>query len=251
MPETEVIEFDDNGVPVGTTPEAAASEPAETAEPETEGTAPQGKYRIGERTFDKLEEAHAYASTHIEALETQTAIADAYRQGSLDARGGNGAAANVTPEPVPEDDINEEEFYANPKEFLKKFATDIKAKAVQTMDQQLSVKQQEEQIWSEFTQRHPDLADFRAEVEQFAGQNKTALSGISQTKGRGAGFDFVALKLREQFSKYAQAAKPKRVLSNGGAGVSPTSKGASVTPKPGEKKPLSFAEQIKLNRKVK
>lgn len=238
----EVI-FDESGQTIG---EVEASDQIEDIDSTEETTEAPHKYRIGDKTFATQEEALAYAQSQVSALETETQLADAYRQGLKDALKQPVTTETVTP---PQDDFDTEELYTNPKSFLDKFAQKIKTEARTEIEQKEAIRSESDQIWREFTERHPSLADFRSEVEDLVNQNLTEVRAVIGTKGRPAGYDYVATKLRSRFEAYANAVKPKRELSNSGGGASPTQKIVSVTSKKEDKKVLSFAEQIRSIRK--
>lgn len=227
--------------------EASAEGEAE----ETQTPAPtSGKFRIGDKTFATAEEALAYAESQVSTLETENQVADAYRQGLKDALNhAPNTPQNVTPQAEPESDLNNEEFYTNPQAFLHKYAQKIKTETRAEIEQRENLKAQSDQIWREFTDRHPGLADFRAEIEDFVAKNTTEVRAIIGTKGRPASYDWIATKMKSRFESYANAVRPKRTLPNGSAGASPSTKSAGVTPKPEAKKPLSFAEQLRSIRK--
>lgn len=211
--------------------------------------APAHKYRIGDQTFATQEEALAFAN---QAVELETQRADAYRQGLLD---GNISSANpgsgVTPPAAPAvPELNTEELYTNPQAFLDKFANKIKSETRNELSAADQMKAQSDQIWREFTDRHPALAEFRSEVEQFVQADTANVRAIINTKGRPASYDYIATKLKSRFESYATALKPKRALPNNAGGASPTQSAASgVTPKETAKKALSFSEQIRSIRK--
>lgn len=248
--------FDESGNTVEefeTQPEETAIEETEdqteTEETETPAAEP-GKYRIGDKTFDTQEEALAYATSQVSAIDTENQIADAYRQGLLDAQNKRGLQAqNVTPQENQEPELNADELYTNPQAFLEKYANKIKTETRAEIDQRDNLKAESDRIWREFSDRHPALADFRQEVEDFVSKNVTDVRAIISTKGRPASYDFIATKIKSRFQAYANAMKPKRELSNAKSDASPSSKAASVTPKPDPKKALSFADQLRTMRK--
>jgi len=246
-PVREVV-FDEGGqtVEVHEEPDPVA-EAAREATPEDGGAeevAAAPKIRIGDQEFSSQEDALAYA----QRLQSES---DAYQRGVQEAlQYQRGPGAGVTPEPVvPQSEENVEELYTNPQEFLKKYATKIKTEIIGEHTQRESLKAQSDQIWREFTDRHPALADFRSEVEDFVAKNTTDVRSLIQAKGRPASYDFIATKLKSRFESYASALKPKRELPNGGGGASPTAKAASVTPKPSTQKQLSMADQMRSLRK--
>lgn len=245
--------FDENGLTVSdetTAPEVVAAaaeapeveEAAEATEPESGGRT----YRIGDKTFANQAEALAYAESHVTALETEQQVADAYRQGIRDAASERPSAETVTPQA---DDLNTEELYTDPANFLDRFAKKIKTETQAELLQREATRNESEQIWREFTDRHPELADFREDVESFVERQQTEVRAVIKTKGRPAAYDYVATKLKSRFENYATALKPKRALANGSAGASPSGKPSSVTPKETPKKALSFNEQIRSIRK--
>lgn len=256
--------FDGNGNEVPETTETPASagalESPETPEefdnadePEAAGEVPEGegKYKIGSKTFKTVAEATAYAESQISALETDRQVTDAYRQGIRDAISQSQPAPAQT---EPEDDFDESEYYANPRDFLKKFAAKVETRVLGTVQQTAAQAAQAEAVWRDFGDRHPMYADkeFRGEIEGIANQHADTLKVIIATKGKDAAYDYCALKLKEKIDRYVQASKPSRKLSNASSGASPTPKGGGqggVTPKPAAKKPETFHEQIMKIRK--
>jgi hypothetical protein len=253
QPEQKVNVFDENGNTVEETmlqeDQPESYEAAQSDNTQEELVPEQPKYRIGDKWFSTQEEALTYAQSQVSALETETQVADAYRQGMRDALTHTPATESVTPAPAVEDDLDTDKLYTNPKEFLREYGQRIKTEAQSAIEQRESVRQQSDQIWREFTERHPSLADFRAEAEQFVDQNLTTVRAIIGTKGRPASYDFIATKLKSRFESYANAVKPKRELPNTGAGTTPGMRAASVTPKIGAKKPSTLAEQLRSIRR--
>lgn len=231
-------------------PEEAVEQevPAEEPEPEIPvPTAPLGKYRIGDRVFETQEAALEYAQSQVQTLEKEQLIADAYQQGI------RAASQQLQQPPVavtpPQDDFNPEELYTDPKAALEKYARKVKEETLNEVTYREQTRAQSEQIWNEFTSRHPMLAEFRSEVEDFAQKDMTAVQAIIATKGRPAAYDYIATKLKARAAAIAEAAKPKRELPNVSTAVSPGSKAPSVTPKAKQEKPLSMAEQIRNMKK--
>lgn len=205
------------------------------------------KYRIGDKEFATADEAHAFATSHISTLETERQLADAYRQGIQDGVRSDAPAPGVTPAVPAENEFDEQLYYADPAAFLKQFASQITNQVTTSITQTQAMKEASDRIWSDFSRRHPDLADFRNEVEGLAAQHLPELKVVNQTKGQPAGFDFIAMKVRSNFQRYAQAMKPSRQLANGKGGGSPSGT-SGVTPKVTAKKPLSFQEQVRSIR---
>lgn len=245
--------FDEQGNTVETVEvieEGATSAQEVSAEGgQTAAAAP--KFRIGDREFATQDEALAFAQSEVSTLQTETQVADAYRQGIRDAMAQNTAGApGVTPAVESAASvINTEEFYTNPAAFLDRYAQKIKSETFTELNNANSLKAQSDQIWREFTDRHPEMAEFRTEVENFVQADTSTVRGIISTKGRPASYDYIATKLKSRFETYSNALKPKRELPNTTAGASPSQKAAGVTPKEPPKKALSFAEQVRSIRK--
>lgn len=223
--------------------------PAQATDPvPVDAEAPVAKYRIGEKTFATQEEALAFAQSHVTTLETETQVANAYRQGIRDGlQPTTPAVQSVTPS-IPQ--ANVEELYTNPQEFLKKYGQQITEQTLATVQQQNAVKAQSDAIWGEFCNRHPEMSDFRAEVEGFVERNTQDVRSVIATKGRDASYDWITTKLKSQFARYAGATAPKRELSNSKQSASPISRSApSVTPLEPEKKTSTFADQLRSMRR--
>lgn len=243
--------FDDQGNEIAEEAEVIEEIPEETetedaAEPEAEG-----KYVIGDKSFATQEEAFAYATSRLKETEVELAVTDAFRQGVAAATGATAALGNVTPAPEPEDDFDETEYFADPKAFLSKFKAKTIAEARNIIQTETQTTATAERIWSEFSNRHPELADFRADVESFVEGNAEVLRALIATKGQAAAYDYAATKVKAEFQRRADALKPKKVLSNGGGGASTGTAPQNVTRKVDTKKPLSFAEQLRSIKKGK
>ena len=248
--------FDENGQTVeevAAAPEEPAHEEMQEVPAETEQPAQPsglGKYRIGDKYFQTQDEALAYAQSQVSALETEQQIANAYRQGVQEALTYQPQTdQNVTPPAAKQPEFDTDELYTNPQAFLDKYANRIKTETKAELEQRDQLRTASDQIWHEFTQRHPMLADFRREVVDFANINQTEVRAIIATKGRPAGYDYVATKIKSRFEAYANAVKPKRELPNATAGASPSNRASGVTPKQETKKPLSFVDQIRSLKK--
>lgn len=232
--ETEATDADDD-----------AEAQAAAAAAATNKDKPKGKYRIGDQYFNTIAEAQAFAT---QGESVPNSELNAYRQGILDASKNAPGAQNVTPAPVAGE--IDEEYYSNPAEFLRKRDERLKNETVQTVQQTLKAQQYGDQVWNEFSSRHSDLADFREEVDAWAAKNQDQLRAVVEAKGRNAGLDYVALNIKAQFQRIADATKKKRALPNAGAGASPGGARTNVTLKKDAKKILSFAEQVKSIKRV-
>lgn len=260
------VVFDENGQTVSETDELDAMTPAAPEEGGAPGEEPgdeevpnSPKYVIGDKTFATQAEALAYAQQNLTTLEREREITDAYRQGLIDAQQQSGASTLQNPQEPAEDDLladfSDDEFYSNPKEVLKKVVARTKEQTLAEQQRLNAQRDQDAQVWAEFTAAHPEMADYRAEVTDFVRANAQSVAAIANTKGSTAAYAFVAGKLKEQFSRYAKALGERKVLTRGGTpspsgqSAAGTGSGGSVTPKGGAKKPLSMAEQIRSIRK--
>lgn len=251
--------FDENGNTIPASMEHAAVEEvieqngaeSEVEEVEAEAANPApGKYKIGDKEFATLEEAHTYATSTLATREQDQLIADAHRQGMQEALQYVQTSANVTTPAVEQaPEFDEEKLWADPKTFLAEFAEKIQNKTLNTVNQQRALHDEGTRIWNEFSSRHPALADFKSEAEYFTSQNVDAIKAIRQTKGQAAAYDFIALKLREDFQRKANALKPAKQLPNASTASPSTSASPNVTKKPASKKPLKLADQIRTLKK--
>lgn len=257
MPAEKEVTFDENGNTLSETiteapePDADAPEESpETPEPAAAAAAAEGsgKYRIGNRRFDTQEAALEYAN---QTAEAGTSAADAYRQGVQEALAMRQAAdPGVTPAPKRfTEGLNIEELYTNADGFLEKYAAKIQDTTRAEVLRQQDDRDQSNQIWNSFTSRHPQLADFRTEVENVASFHAKQLRAITASKGQDAGFDYIATHLRSKFDRYANAIKPGRELANTKQTTPAASKASGVTPANAGKKQLSFSEQLRSIRK--
>lgn len=221
--------------------------PDETDLPEEDSPGPDdatdGKYRIGDKYFDSFEEAHAYATQMQNESTEPNSQFDAYRQGILDAQKATQNPESVTPEP--QNEFDEDLYFSNPGEFLKNYAQKIKQETAEEINQNLSMKEQSNQVWNAFTSRHPEFSDFRSETEAFVNQHVQEVQKIIRAKGPEAGYDWVALKMKENSRRLSQLSSPRKTLKNGSGGATPSNPPSSVTPKKSVKKRVSFAEQIR------
>lgn len=235
------------------TEEAEAGAEGEEAEGEGEGEGAagegeggEGKIKIGDMSFNSVEEAHAWASKQVGQEQDHTQEVNAYRQVIQEALRNPNGGENVTPA---KPQFDEEKLWANPQEFLQEFGNNIRQQTLDEINKANALKANGEAVWNEFTGRHPQLADFREEVEQFAAANTKELAALTKAKGRTATYDYIAVSLKAKFQRYADAQKPRRELPNGKGGTSPSGKGTGVTPTKPAKKPLSFSEQIRSIKK--
>lgn len=216
----------------------------EEAEPEAEAEAEAAeepkkaaKIRIGGRSFDNQEEAFAYA----EELEREKLAADAFRHG-LDTAAGQ-QKGNPQPEVPAEPEENfEEEFFSNPKEYLKKFADKIKTQVETTIEQKKSVRERNEETWKGFYSDYPDLEGSKDLVNMFLNQHWANIQHMDVKPG----LKIVADAVRERRRAILNELAPGIELPKTKATASPSGR-AGVTQKAAPKKDLNFAQQMRQN----
>lgn len=192
--------------------------------------------KIGDKVFKSEAEAIKYA----ESLEQDKLLAESYNMGVKEALALAQKPQDV--EPVVEENF-EETFYANPKEALTKMKEQAKQEAINI----IKAERAEEESWNEFSNKYPDLADSRVEVNRIMQENWDMLSKV---KDRQKAMDVLALKTRSYFDHIVEKRKPRTELPNKpGPAVSTGSQNApSVTPKQKSQEPLTMAQQLKSMR---
>lgn len=227
---------------------AVVADPEEDQDPDPDpvseaAPAAAHKYRIGDKTFATQAEALTYAEGQVQPASE----VDAYRQVLREAIAQVPRSPGITPA-VPAEE-NAEEIYTNPGEYLRKRDERIKSEVLQQVNAQSASVEADNRIWREFTDRHPDLTDFREEIVTLAGRIQPEVQAIGRTKGQGAAYDYVATKFKAQVERITAALRPKRALPNGATGGAAGNKVETVTPKTVLKKPSTMAEQIRNMRK--
>ena len=199
--------------------------------------------------FSSEAEALKWALSNKAQLEREKELADAYRSGISDSQVfTQGQFPQVTPKIEDEDPNFEERFYANPKEVLKELTAKAKREAFEELQRVTSARDIEREVWDKFTSAHPDLADFKEDVETIANhsQHKEIIQALVRTKGQEAAMNYVAQKTRAKFQAYAEAMKQKTVLPRGaGPGTTPTGSEKKVTLPKKEEKPMSMKDQLR------
>lgn len=212
--------------PAETEGEAAVTEPAAEEEP----------IRIAGREFKTTKEAFAYA----EELELTNKLAEAHSAGvreALDAQS-RATAPGATAEP---EDTFDAEFYANPKETLKKFKAEAKNEALAMMQ----AERNKENLWNEFLTENPDIR--RKDAERILHENWNTIGKLTDIA---AGKRLLAQKVRSEYDEITEIRKPRTTLSEKKAVVSPSGGASSgVTPKKKDETPLSFTEQMRKLKK--
>lgn len=223
---------------IQTAPEETTTE-EETTTPEPEGIQLDG------RTFATQEEAFQYLQT-----KNEEELAKAYHLGQQEASKlpqGHSQQEQETPTET-EDDFDEEEFYTNPKEALKKYGEKIYNKAVTDVQKNLTQKEIEAQTWNKFTELHPDLADFQEDVDSVASKHAKEIQILLQTKDEKAAMDFVARKTRAKFQAWAEKLHPTTEMPRTNARTS-SGTPQSVTPTKKESGPVDFTAQMRQHQK--
>lgn len=245
------VVFGDDGMEISAAdvnPEVA--EQAEEVSPEVDETpapaaaAEVGKYKIGDKFFATMQEALAYA----ESQEAQVSAADAYRQGMRDALASQPVPQSAAAIPEPEE-LNAEELYTNPDAYLRKRDERIKTEVLNQINSKQVQEEADARVWREFTDRHPELVEFREEITALAGRIQPEIAAVSRTKGQPAAYDFVATKFKAQVERQASVLKPKRELRNGAQSNPTGGKVETVTPKAPPKKASTMREQMLSIRK--
>lgn len=240
--EETTTEVEQDELPAGMTYGETEETPAED---ETEATDPDEGYDFGGGVkFKTQKEALAYQQELLRAKDLELAAANAYRQAAQDL-GQQHSNPNI-PQAQPEEDI-ETELYTDPKKLFEK----IEQRALTKMEAKLSAKEEDERIWRKFSDKHPDLADFRADLMGVVQENAEIVQGINKTRGQEAAMDWAAQKMRAKFERYNEMKKPKVELGKQKS-VTPPAGQTTVTTKKGEEKPLSMVDQLAmLNSKRK
>lgn len=229
--------------------EVAENTTEEVEQPETqqEEAAEQEEAAIiiGGKSFKSQKEALDWAQENISVLEQERIQADAYRQAVQDLRVTPQTQQSVTPT-AEEPAFNDEQFYANPGQTLAEIEERAVKKAEASITRKLQAREQDKEIWENFVNAHPDLEDFRDDVENFATQYADTVRTLSQTRGQRAAMDFVAQKTRAKFQAYYEKTKPKTILTKtGGVGSAPAGAPGSVTPQKKHDAPLSLVDQMR------
>lgn len=225
--ENEVSAEEADQIMAGATPGAASQGEIPKAEP---------KVKIGDREFATSEEAWSYA----QELEREKLAADAFRHGLETAQQvqlGNPQPAQAAPE---ESDSFDVEFYANPKEFLKKYGENIKSQVKTELEQQQSLKQKNDETWKQFYSDYPDLVSAQKLVQITLSENFDRLRHVN-TK---VALKEIADKVREERKRLVADLLPGTELKQVKQTASPGG-GHEVTRPQAEDKALSLVQQFR------
>lgn len=238
--ETEVDDEMDH-LPEASAPEAAPVQASSESE----------EVEIDGQRFANQKEAFNYLKSRVGQLETERLLDEARMEGRTEALQ---YIPQLTQQPIVpqsiEEEVNMDKFYEDPKGFMREYGQKIYEKVKNEVTQAQIVQQQQEQLWTTFTSKYPDLADFRSDVDAVANENAETIKALA-TRNKEKAMEFVALKTREKFQRYMEALKPTRNLPNtkqtvsagGNPGVTTTQKTSQVD------KPLDFTAQLRQFRR--
>lgn len=233
----------------------APETPAQEGAPDAEGSgggdagAEAAVVEIDGHKFKSEKEALSWALANKEKLENDRLVAEAYRTGIQDSLA---VMPTGAPAPPPEEDEGfEEKFYADPKKALaerdKRIEDRIINKIHTTQDQRDNAKK----VWEDFCALHPDLADFRTDVDLIASspQHAPVIAAKMRTEGDAAAMNYVAQKTRAKFQSYNEKAKASTVLPRGsGAGPTPSGGQKNIIQTKKTDKQISMSDQVRQLR---
>lgn len=216
--------------------EALPQVPGDGDSPEGEEVAGEEKVatkiRIGTREFSNQEDAWAYA----QELEQEKIAADAFRHGVETATKGNPPPSAPQPDP---DEKFDEEFYTNPKEYLKKRDERIAQQVLRQVSQTQTVTERNKQTWDKFYGEYPDLANAKELVQLTLTQNWDNLKEVETERA----LKIIAEKARDKRKALVADLLPGKELPRTKNAVSSGS-GVRVTPQKVEEKNLTMVEQM-------
>ena len=202
---------------------------------------PEEEIRIGDQVFTSQKAAFIYA----EKLEREKLEQEAHSAGvreALEAQARSSGALAPPGQSTPQAEDNfDAEFYANPKETLRK----IQEQATQRAVAAVQAEQTKEKLWREFLDEYPDIR--RKDAERTLQDNWNTIGVLTDMdKGK----KLLAQKVRAEYAEIEEIRKPKTPLSGRKPTQSPSGGGASgVTPAKKEEKILSFSEQLRSMKK--
>lgn len=241
------------GINDGEHPKVAATAAEAPAEARAEDAPAEGNLRIGDKEFKTYAEAFAYANSLEGKNETEKLINDAYRQGIQDAASRGEFSQSVTQAALPkeeEDPEFETKFFANPREFLKNYATKVKTEAREDALNTIRAEQAEANAWAEFYARYPDLEGFTEDCSSTLARERDAIQVIAKSQGKDKAMDYLARKTRAKFQTYIERTAQKRTLPNASTQPTPSS-GQRVTPSSVETPAVDFVSEMRQNRAAK
>jgi len=227
---------------IGGPEDMAVGEPQPEAIPEEIVAAPASEnIKIGNKTFETQQDAWDYA----DKLAEERLAQDAYRQGLEDAQQ---MQAQVTQEPISEaPDTFDEDFYGDPKKFLKDYGAKIEKTVTDKINTAATNKERTVQLWKEFYSANPDLQVKDKLVQTIMTENWDAIKDLRNYKD---GLKLLAQKTREELKRYSDSDKPSVEMPRTAVQVS-TGSGTGVTQPQAPEKKLDFLSQINQHQSGK
>jgi len=180
-------------------------------------------FEVDGQKFASEKAAFDYLKARNSELEATSMVEMARLEGMQDAlRYGAQPQGGVPQQEVVNPELDAENFYANPIEYLAKERAKMKNELMSEVSASQATSQRNAQIWNDFVTRHPSLADMRDIVDLVADQNSKVVKAMAARNPEKA-YDFVASKVKAKFQKYSEDMKPGRVLTENKGGVSPGS----------------------------
>lgn len=237
------------GLPEGTAPVVPEPVPEPTPKPAEPVVEPEGTFEYDGQKFASEKEAFEYLKGKHGELKSTSMLDEARLQGMQEAFS---YAPQQTTQPVEEPAIptaDMDQFYVNPGKYLADRDQATEDRVMQKVNANQTKLQRDTEVWHNFTNAYPDLADFRADVEGVADQYGNEVRMLASRDEKKA-MDFVAMKVREKFQKYVDVMKPTKTLSNTKSGPS-TGGNQVVTPvekEPEDTKGLDMVSQMRTMR---
>lgn len=232
--------------------EMAAASEVESETPDQDSESVTGEeIVIDGKTFKSEAEAYRYTQDKLRESETERMILqarqEAYEQGI--AMGRTPQQAQAAAEQIEEVD-DSDEFYSDPQGYLKKKTAGIREQVANEIRAEMERNNQEQALWREFFERHPDLDGYQEDVQVTLNRHQDTIRLLA-TKDKTAAMDRLASETRKKFQTYMERMKPRTVLPNTKQVTGGTGNGTvgSVTPKQKESDSLDFVSQLRSMRK--
>jgi len=228
------------------------AQPSGEQPPVEEPAEQQETFEVDGKVFADEKTAFDYLKKRNTELEAERMVEAARIEGMQEALrySPTGQVPQQVQDQVQDDpSMDLDEFYANPVEYLAKQRQKIKEEVMTEVTSQQTTAQRNEQVWRDFSNRHPRLADMKDIVELVASQHKEVVQAMASRNPEKA-YDFVAAKVNEKLAGFVEAGKPTRELPQTKGGPSAGSN-QPVTPQDSQtknNKPLDFISQVKQHR---
>lgn len=224
---------------------------AQAAEGETQG-AEEYAFELPDGSKHKTQaEAFAHAQRLIQEKDLALVQAEAFQQGvHAFADRFPGTQTQHAPQANPEEERAqwENDYYTDPKKVIESVKSSAIEEAKKQIRSELTLQQQNEQVWSNFTMLHPDLADFREDVDATANIHAREIQAFVAAGKPKEAMDFVARKTRAKFEMYVEATKKRTELPRKQTDA-PAPGGQTVTTGKKETTPVDFATQIRNHQR--